>query len=87
MRRIVMIMIFFIPEWIPLLGPTVNMYTNYFRKIFWNSMNTREKTESKRGDMIDFLLMLKNGEQDPIYSKDYVTCKIIRALISICILY
>ncbi|XP_067217204.1 probable cytochrome P450 6g2 isoform X2 [Linepithema humile] len=67
MRSMIMIMIFFIPEWIPLFGPTIKIYTNYFRKIFWDSMNSREKSGYKRGDFIDFLLTLKNEEQDPIY--------------------
>jgi len=88
MRDILTIMYFFIPEWIPLFGPIIKMYTNYFRQIFWESMNIREKTGYKRGDFIDFLLTLKNGEQDPIYSKT-VIFKMIRAIIIIiyCIIH
>lgn len=40
----------------------------YFRLIFWDSMNTREKTRIKRGDLIDHFINLKNGEQISEYS-------------------
>ena len=41
----------------------------YFRYIFWDSVNTREKNGIKRGDLIDFFINLKNEEQIPNYSK------------------
>lgn len=63
------IILFFIPEWDFLVAPFRKRLgsANYFRKIFWDSMNTREQLAFKRGDMIDSLLALKNGEQNPIY--------------------
>ncbi|XP_072757476.1 cytochrome P450 6k1-like isoform X2 [Anoplolepis gracilipes] len=67
-RSIAFIILFFIPEWGPLIGPLIKEPANYFREIFWDSMNTREKMGYKRGDIIDSLLALKNGEQDPIYN-------------------
>lgn len=58
---------FFIPEWCFLMEPFTKEPAKYFREIFWDSMNTREKIGYKRGDLMDFMLTLKNGEQNPIY--------------------
>ncbi|GAB1863423.1 Cytochrome P450 6k1 [Camponotus japonicus] len=66
-RGITFIIQFFIPEWAPLVKPFIQEPANYFREVFWDSMNTREKIGYKRGDVIDSLLALKNGEQNPIY--------------------
>lgn len=71
------IILFLIPEWGFFVGPLIKEPANYFREIFWDSMNTRERMGYKRGDVIDSLLALKNGNQDPIYSKDRSTRKII----------
>ncbi|XP_053599163.1 cytochrome P450 6k1-like [Microplitis demolitor] len=38
--------------------------TDYFRQVFWSSMNTREQSKTERGDVIDSLLKLKNEKQD-----------------------
>lgn len=38
--------------------------TNYFRKVFWDSVDSREATTAKRGDLIDSLIELKNEKQD-----------------------
>ncbi|KAI4502769.1 hypothetical protein M0802_001813 [Mischocyttarus mexicanus] len=35
----------------------------YFDKLFWDSFNEREKSGTKRGDLIDYLIELKNEEQ------------------------
>ncbi|XP_039304992.1 cytochrome P450 6k1 [Solenopsis invicta] len=64
---IVFIILFFFPEWDFLVAPFVKRHANYFREIFWDSMNNREKLGFKRGDMIDSMLAFKNGEQNPIY--------------------
>lgn len=32
----------------------------YFRKVFWNSMDNRTTTKMKRGDLIDTLMLLKS---------------------------
>ncbi|XP_036138732.1 cytochrome P450 6k1-like isoform X2 [Monomorium pharaonis] len=66
-RNIIFIIMFFIPEWDFLTAPLIKKSANYFREVFWDSMNTREKLAFKRGDMIDSMLALKNGEQNPIY--------------------
>ncbi|XP_033225780.1 uncharacterized protein LOC117178462 [Belonocnema kinseyi] len=39
--------------------------TNYFRNLFWDVMNQREKSGTKRGDTIDSLLQIKN-ERDQL---------------------
>ncbi|XP_071559039.1 cytochrome P450 6k1-like [Temnothorax nylanderi] len=67
MRGIAFIILFFIPEWDFLIAPFIKTPANYFRKVFWQSMNTREQLAFTRGDMIDSMLALKNGEQNPIY--------------------
>ncbi|KAL6448547.1 hypothetical protein ACFW04_000437 [Cataglyphis niger] len=66
-RAIMFIIIFFIPEWCSLIEPFIKEPAKYFREIFWDSMNTREKMGYKKGDLIDCMLMLKNGKQNPIY--------------------
>lgn len=70
MRGIIFIILFFIPAWGSLVNPFIQEPANYFREAFWDSINTREKIGYKRGDVVDSLLALKNGEQNPIYSKD-----------------
>lgn len=76
-RAIMFIIIFFIPEWCPLIESFIKEPAKYFREIFWDSMNIREKMGYKRGDLIDCMLTLKNGKQNPIYSKDHFSRKII----------
>lgn len=54
---------FFFPQfskWIA--GQMLGSSTNYFRKVFWNSMDTRNMTKAKRGDLIDSLIDLKNKD-------------------------
>ena len=46
---------------------------SFFRKIFWESMNEREKSGMQRGDAIDFLLQLKNEEQSKKFRESLVT--------------
>ncbi|KAM0737251.1 Cytochrome P450 6k1 [Formica fusca] len=66
-RAITFIIIFFIPKWYPLTEPFIKEPAKYFREVFWDSINTREKMGYKRGDLIDSMLTLKNGKQNPIY--------------------
>lgn len=61
LRAIQFVFMFFFPQfsrWIG--GQMLGSSTNYFRKVFWNSMDTRNMTKAKRGDLIDFLIDLKN---------------------------
>lgn len=43
--------------------------TDYFRSVFWDSMNARESAKVERGDIIDSLLKLKNENQESNFSK------------------
>ena len=48
----------------------------YFRTIFSDSINTREKRGNQRGDLVDYFISLKNGEQRADYSKYLsINCK------------
>ncbi|XP_003424479.1 cytochrome P450 6k1 [Nasonia vitripennis] len=62
-RGIILIILFFLPGLIKFIENFMVGPAKYFRLIFWDSMNTREKTGIKRGDMIDHFINLKNGEQ------------------------
>lgn len=56
---------FFFPNFGKYLGGSIlGGSTDYFRKVFWNSMDSREVTKAKRGDIIDSLLELKNQPPD-----------------------
>ncbi|XP_053987873.1 cytochrome P450 6k1-like [Hylaeus volcanicus] len=64
-RGLIFFCMFFFPAISMILGgQMLGSATNYFRKIFWDSMDTREVTKSKRGDLIDSLIDLKNAKQD-----------------------
>lgn len=68
-RGLILIILFFLPGLIQFIENFMVGPAKYFRLIFWDSMNTREKTGIKRGDLIDYFIHLKNGEQLPDYSK------------------
>lgn len=67
-RGITFLILFFVPDLCSLVLPFCTEYSKFFRKIFWDSMNTREELGTKRGDLIDSFLGLKNGEQSPEFS-------------------
>lgn len=62
-RNIILMLLFFVPEVAPFIEPITKPPAEFFRRIFWDSMNTREKVGNVRGDMIDSFLALKNGPQ------------------------
>ncbi|KAK2587190.1 hypothetical protein KPH14_002935 [Odynerus spinipes] len=66
-RGIILLLLFFMPEVAPFIEPLTKSPAEFFRRVFWDSMNTREKVGNVRGDLIDSLLALKNGPQ----SKDF----------------
>ncbi|XP_032670007.1 cytochrome P450 6k1-like [Odontomachus brunneus] len=66
-RAIVVFIYFFIPTLIPLIKPFSTWPINYFRKRFKATIKYREQTGNKRGDFVDFLIMLKNGEENPLF--------------------
>lgn len=60
---------FFFMFFLPKIGKYLGLkmlgdYTDYFRKVFWDSMDNRSITKTKRGDLIDSLLQLKNEDAD-----------------------
>ncbi|OXU24125.1 hypothetical protein TSAR_013101 [Trichomalopsis sarcophagae] len=66
-RMIALVTVFFVPELVELIGPSMLFNSKFVRKVFWNAVNSREKNGEKRGDFIDSLIQLKNGEQNPVY--------------------
>lgn len=38
--------------------------TDYLRGVFWDSLETREATKEKRGDLIDFMIELRKNKQE-----------------------
>lgn len=68
-RMVALVTVFFMPELVEVIGTRMLFNSNFVKKIFWNAMESREKINEKRGDFIDSLLQLKNGQQNPIYSK------------------
>lgn len=69
-RMVALVIVFFMPELVQMLGSPVLYSSHFVKKLFWNAMDSREKTGNTRGDFIDSLVQLKNGPQNPIYSKD-----------------
>ncbi|EFN84331.1 Cytochrome P450 6k1 [Harpegnathos saltator] len=60
LRAIQFFFLFFFPNLGKYLGGSMlNTSTDYFRKVFWDSMDNRTVTKMKRGDLIDSLLQLK----------------------------
>ena len=68
-RGLILIVLFFLPALIKYIENFMVGPAKYFRHIFWDSVNTREKSGMKRGDLVDHFINLKNGEQIPNYSK------------------
>ena len=44
----------------------------FFRKVFWESVETREKEKLERADLLEHLIKLKNSEQDSNFSIDII---------------
>ena len=64
-RGIQFSLMFFFPPVSPYLGgQMLGSSTNYFRKVFWDSVDSREAMKAKRGDLLDSLIELKNEKQD-----------------------
>ncbi|XP_011164534.2 uncharacterized protein LOC105199238 [Solenopsis invicta] len=65
LRTVQFFFLFFLPNIGQHLGGSIlGKYTNYFRKVFWDSMDNRSITKTKRGDLIDSLLQIKNEKPD-----------------------
>lgn len=66
-RMVALVTVFFMPELVDKIGSTMLFNSNFVRKVFWDAIESREKSGIKRGDFIDTLVQLKNGEQNPLY--------------------
>lgn len=66
---VALVTVFFMPELVRVVGTKMLFDSSFVRKLFWNAVKSREKHGSKRGDYIDSIIQLKNGEQNPVYSK------------------
>ncbi|XP_014230874.1 cytochrome P450 6k1-like isoform X1 [Trichogramma pretiosum] len=70
-RRVILTLsVFFFPRIADIMNGTfLDSSEEFFRNVFWKSMNEREKSRtSERGDIIDLLIDLKNEKQDPEFS-------------------
>lgn len=68
-RMVALVTVFFIPELVEMIGSPMLYDSSFIRKIFWTAVESREKSKETRGDFIDSIIQLKNGKQDPLYSK------------------
>ncbi|XP_034937409.1 cytochrome P450 6k1-like isoform X2 [Chelonus insularis] len=66
-RMRALITVFFIPEIVKYGGSLLLYKLKYAKQIFWEALQSREKSGATRGDFIDALVSMKNGEQNPIY--------------------
>lgn len=65
---VALVTVFFMPELVEKIGSTILFDSTFIQKIFWTAVEAREKSGSNRGDFIDSIVQLKNGEQNPVYS-------------------
>jgi len=74
LRALRFFFLFFLPDIGKHLGSRMlGDNTDYFRKVFWDSMDNRAITKRKRGDLIDSLLQLKNEKSDNTDFREYST--------------
>lgn len=66
---VALVTVFFMPELVDIIGSPMLFNSQFIRKIFWDAVESREESKFKRGDFIDSLIQLKNGEQNPVFSK------------------
>ncbi|KAJ8683073.1 hypothetical protein QAD02_018865 [Eretmocerus hayati] len=66
-RGLVLIILFFLPGLIKFIERSMVKPAEYFRTVFWDSMKNREANGTKRGDLLDYFLILKNGDQKEDY--------------------
>lgn len=74
LRNLQFFYLFFLPEIGKYMGgKMLGNYMDYFRKVFWDSMDNRKVTKTKRGDLIDSLLQLKDENSDDTHFREYST--------------
>lgn len=66
---VALVIVFFMPELTTIFGSSLLYNSRIVKKMFWDEFRSREKSGEKRGDFIDSLILLKNGEQNPNYSE------------------
>ncbi|KAG6465215.1 hypothetical protein O3G_MSEX015006 [Manduca sexta] len=66
-RMVALVTVFFMPELVDMIGSPILFDSSFVREIFWKAVESREKDGKKRGDYIDSIISLKNGEQDSLY--------------------
>ncbi|XP_015119349.1 cytochrome P450 6k1-like [Diachasma alloeum] len=66
-RKVALVLLFFVPNLVEKIDSYILTNFNFIRKLFWTAIEERERIGSKRGDFIDSLVKLKNGEQNPVY--------------------
>ncbi|XP_034942074.1 cytochrome P450 6k1-like [Chelonus insularis] len=66
-RMIALVTVFFMPELVDVIGSPMLFNSKFVKEVFWNAVESRERTGKKRGDYIDSIIQLKNGEQNPLY--------------------
>ncbi|XP_063822387.1 cytochrome P450 6k1-like [Ostrinia nubilalis] len=66
-RMVALITVFFMPEIVKFTGNSLLFDLSFIRKIFYEVLDSREKSGTKKGDFIDTIIKLKNGEQNPLY--------------------
>ncbi|XP_028161117.1 cytochrome P450 6k1-like [Ostrinia furnacalis] len=69
-RMVALVTVFFTPELVEMIGYSILFDSTFVRKMFWNAVESREKSREKRGDYIDSIINLKNGKQDSLYKFD-----------------
>lgn len=77
LKAIQFFFLFFLPNIGKHLGASMlGNYMNYFRNVFWDSMDNRKITKAKRGDLIDSLLQLKDEKPDNTNFREYLVSNI-----------
>ncbi|KAG4074729.1 hypothetical protein HA402_008455 [Bradysia odoriphaga] len=66
-RMVALVTVFFMPELVEKIGSSMLFNSQFVKKIFWDAVDSREKSGTQRGDFIDSLVNLKNGKQNPLY--------------------
>ncbi|XP_041984924.1 cytochrome P450 6k1-like [Aricia agestis] len=66
-RMVALVIVFFMPELVKVIGNPVFVNSKYVQKLFWSTIEEREKSGVKRGDFIDSIIQLKNSEQNSLY--------------------
>lgn len=67
-KMFALVIVFFVPELMEVFGTSLLFNSSVVKRLFSDTFKSREKSGELRGDFIDSLLQLKQGEQNPEYS-------------------